>query len=196
MAVDARSEQSFRTDQSLLVGTVLGALAWGLGYVVTYLFVAGRVRESGLSFVLELLEGEPATYELVGWVFYNAHLVETVFRDVPVIGSRSVSYLGGEGGFSVLLYAVPVVALAAAGLAMARYQGATDASSGALSGATVFPGYLLLSTVGAFLFEVNVGGASGGPDILLAITFAGVIYPTFFGGAGGAIGASVARYRS
>jgi hypothetical protein len=43
--------------------------------------------EVGTDIVIEALQGEPATVDMVGWVFYNAHLVLTVFSDVPVLGS-------------------------------------------------------------------------------------------------------------
>lgn len=183
---------SHRVDETPLVeGTVAGLFAWLFGYVITYVLVAPDIRSSSLNRVLEAFQEEPATYEMVGWVFYNAHFVETVYRDLPLIGDQAASAISGDGGFSAVLYAVPVGLLFAAGLALARYQPPATVAEGALTGATTVPAYLLLSVLGVFLFEVSLGGATGGPDLLPAVLFAGVLYPALFAGAGGALGAAL-----
>jgi hypothetical protein len=163
-----------------------------LGYLITYVIVAPGVRDSALNRIVEAFGGDAATVEMVGWVFYNAHFVSTVFRDVPFVGGGSTSYVGGEGGFTVLLYLVPVAVLFAAGLALARADGSREPSRGALVGATALPGYLLLSLAGVFLFEVSVGGATGAPDRLAGVFLAGLVYPALFAAAGGAVGAGLA----
>ena len=173
--------------RGVAAGGAAGVAAWLLGYVFTYLLVAPDVRESGLNRVIEALQGEPATVDVVGWVFYNAHLVETVVADVPVLGTSSTSFIGGDGGFSSLLYVIPVALLLAAGLAAGRYQGARATSDGILAGLAVLPGYLVASVVGAFLFVVSVGGATVSPDPVLAVLVAGIAYPVLFAGAGGAL---------
>jgi len=181
----------------LLSGTVTGIASWIAGYVASYVLVAPNVRESGLNRIIETLDGEPATYELVGWVFYNAHMVETVFRDIPLVGSRATSYIGGEAGFTALLYAVPAALLFAAGLGLARYRAVDTPTAGALVGSTVVPGYLLAAVAGVFLFEVTVAGATGGPDLLPAVVLAGIVYPLVCAGGGGAVGGLLeARSRS
>ncbi|MFD1640600.1 hypothetical protein [Halohasta litorea] len=172
----------------LLSGTVAGIASWIAGFVTTYLLVAPNVRESGLARIIEALDGQPATYELVGWVFYNAHLVETVIRDIPLVGSRTTSYIGGEAGFTTLLYLVPVALLFAAGLGLARYRAVDTPAAGALIGSTVVPGYLLAVAAGGFLFEVSIGGTTGGPDLLAAVVLAGIVYPLVCAGGGGAVG--------
>jgi len=181
----------------LLSGTVAGIVTWIAGFATTYVLVAPNVRESGLNRIIETLDGEPATYELVGWVFYNAHLVETVIRDIPLLGSRATSYIGGEAGFTTLLYAVPVAFLFAAGLGLARYVAVDTPTAGALVGSTVVPGYLLAAVASVFLFEVTIGGATGGPDLLPAVVLAGIVYPLVCAGGGGAVsGLLEARNRS
>jgi len=179
--------------RSPLLGFVAGVFAWVAGYLVTYLVVAPDVSESGLNRLIEVLDGEPATAELVGWVFFNAHFVETVFEGLPILGSRTASYVGGEGGFTVLLYLVPVVTLSVAGLLLARADGATDVSDGALSGLTALPGYALASAVAAVAIEVTAAGASAGPDFLAALVLAGIAYPMVFAGFGGALAGAVNR---
>lgn len=168
-------------------GAIAGGAAWLLGYVVTYLVVSADVRDSSLQRVIETFGGESATYEIVGWVFYNAHFVNTVFRNVPFLGSRTTSFVGGDGGFTALLYVIPVGLLLAAGVALGRYRGVTTGTEGALAGVAVTPGYLLLSVAGVFLFEVTVGDISGGPELLPALFLAGVVYPVVFACGGGAL---------
>ncbi|WP_248897046.1 transporter [Haloplanus halobius] len=170
-----------------VAGALSGVVAWVLGYVFTYLIVAPDIRESALQRIIETFGGDSATYELVGWVFFNAHFVNTVFQNVPLVGNRTTSFIGGEQGFTVLLYVIPVGLLLAAGIALARYRGVTNATDGALTGVTALPGYLLLSVVGVFLFEVTVADVSGGPDVLPAIFLAGIIYPALVAGGGGAL---------
>lgn len=174
--------------RDLLSGTVAGIGAWIAGYVATYVLVAPNIRESSLNRIIEVLDGEPATYELVGWVFYNAHMVETVFRNIPLLGSRTTSYIGGEAGFTTLLYLVPVALLFAAGLALARYRAVDTPTAGAIVGSAVVAGYLLAAVAGGFLFEVTIAGSTGGPDLLTAAVLAGIIYPLVCAGGGGAVG--------
>ncbi|SEA22616.1 hypothetical protein SAMN04488065_2344 [Haloplanus vescus] len=177
----------------LAAGALSGVAAWVLGYVFTYLLVAPDIRESALQRVIEAFGDGSATYELVGWVFFNAHFVDTVFQNIPFLGSRTTSFVGGEQGFTVLLYVIPVGLLLAAGVALARYRGATTPTDGVRVGLTALPTYLLLSIVGTFLFEVTVGDVSGGPDLLLAVVLAGLVYPALFAGGGGALVGMVAE---
>ena len=165
---------------------VAGVAAWGLGYLFTYLLVAADVESSPLNRLIEFFGGESATYELVGWVFYNAHLVDISYTGVGVF-TPPRSFIGGEDGFTVLLYLIPPALLVIAGLAVGRYQGAAEPTQGAIAGALVTPGYLVLSIVGAFLFTVSVGDASGAPDLIPAVLVAGLVYPTVFGALGGVL---------
>jgi hypothetical protein len=171
----------------VVAGGVAGLAAWVLGYVGTYLVVAPDVRDSGLNRIIEAVQGDPATVDMVGWVFYNAHLAETVVADVPLLGTTSLSFVGGDGGFTPLLYALPPLLLLVAGLAAGRYQAPTSASEGVVAGLTVLPGYLLASAVGASLFRLRVGAATIFPDLIPAVFVAGVAYPLLFAGAGGAL---------
>jgi hypothetical protein len=179
-----------------VAGAVAGLAAWIAGYVGTYLVVGSDVRESGLNWILEVLGGEPATYELVGWVFYNAHQVDTVFRGLPVRGTVTASYVGGENGFTTLLYAIPIVALLVAGGAVAARRGARTTADGAVAGVTVLAGYLVASIAGVVLFEVGVGDASAAPDAIPAVVLAGVVYPSVIGATGGVVAALVAGQRA
>jgi hypothetical protein len=171
--------------RSIATGSLVGTLPWLAGYAITYLLVAPNLRESPLTRIIETLDGAPATHELVGWVFYNAHFVDVVL-DIPVLGSQTTAYIGGDTGFTAALYLVPVVLLIAAGALIARQQAATDPTAGGVAGLTLLPGYLLLTVVGGLLFEITVGGATGGPDLTAAVILAGVLYPAVFAVVGGA----------
>ncbi len=165
-----------------------GVVAWLVGYLFTYLLVATDIETSPLNRLVELFEGDSATYELVGWVFYNAHLVDISYEGVSIF-TPPRSFIGGEDGFTVLLYLVPPALLLIVGLAIGRYRGVTEPNDGAITGALVTPGYLILSVVGVFLFTVSVGGASGAPDLIPAIAVAGLVYPVVFGALGGVLAA-------
>lgn len=181
--------------RSVIGGAGVGVVAWLLGYVVTYTIVGADVRDSPLNRIIEAFNGEPATYEMVGWVFYNAHFVDTVFRDVPLFGGLTTSFIGGDDGFTVLLYAIPVVVLLASGVALAVVTEAPDAGQGGLAGGMVLLGYLVMSIAGVFVFRVAVGGASGAPDVLQGVFLCGFVWPVVFGGIGGVIGGLVVNRR-
>ena len=187
--------RNVRSEIPIVQGAAAGLLAWVAGYVAMYLVVAPGVRESPLNQIIQALDGEPATYEMVGWVFYNAHFVNLVFSDLPIVGSHTTAFIGGGEGFSVILYAIPIVLLLLAGLAVGRYWGASDPTDGAIAGATVLIGYLVLSIAGLFVFEITVGGASAAPDRLAGVVLAGIVYPLVFAGAGGAASTLLERER-
>lgn len=176
-------------DDPPIVGrAAAGLLAWVVGYALTYLLVAADIRESALNQFAQTFGDGDATYELVVWVFFNSHLVDAVI-DVGFFGSRTANFVGGEDGFSVLLNAIPAVLLVVAGLAVGRSRGVTGANDGAVAGALVVPGYLVLCVAGAVLFRVEAGGASGEPELVSAVLLAGVVNPLVFGAVGGVVAA-------
>ncbi|PSQ33178.1 hypothetical protein BRD05_09050 [Halobacteriales archaeon QS_9_70_65] len=171
-----------------VAGALTGVLAWVLGYVLIHFLAATELDDSALNAFVEFTEGESATYELVGWVFYNTHFVDVRYVNVAPF-SPPRNFVGGEDGFTVLPYLRPPLLLFGAGLAACRYRGVADTAEGAVTGALVLPGYLVPS-VGVFLFEVTVGDASGAPALLPAIVLAALLYPTVFGAAGGVVAAA------
>jgi hypothetical protein len=183
------------TDRPYVAGAAAGVVAWLVGYVLTYLLTATDMDDSAINAFVQFAGGESATYELVGWVFYNAHFVEVRYVDVPP-GVVPQDFIGGDDGFTVLLYFLPPLLLFGAGLAVGRFRGIADTAEGAVTGALVVPGYLVLSVAGAFLFEVTAGDAAGAPDLLPAIVFAGLLYPAVFGAVGGVVAAATTEERS
>jgi hypothetical protein len=102
--------------------------------------------------------------------------------------------VGGENGFTPLLFVVPPALRFAAGLALGRYHGVETPGDGAVTGLGVVPGYLLLALVGVFLFSITAGPASGRPDPVLGVVLAGIVYPAVFGALGcAAAGATAGR---
>lgn len=183
-----RSLSRSNVKETLLFGSLAGIVAWVLGYITTYTVISGDIRDTPLNQIIEVFEGEPATYEMVGWVFYNAHFVDTVFQNVPIIGSMTTNYIGGDDGFTVLLYLIPIAVLLLAGFTLGWYHWDTVEYRGALLGIVVLPAYLLLTIVGVFAFEVTLGDASGRPDLIPSVFLVGLVYPALFAGIGGVLG--------
>lgn len=164
------------------VGAVAGILAWAFGYLFTFVLASGRIRDSPVRRLFESLGVEVPTWKVVGWVWYNAHAVDTVSEG---LFGGSTNYIGGDG-FTPVLYVVPPLLLLGAGLAVGRYAGSDDLSGAALAGVTVTLGYLLLSVVGVFVFVVG-GDTRVGPAVGTGIVLAGLFYPLIFGVAGAVV---------
>jgi hypothetical protein len=171
-------------------GAGAGVGVYLLGYLVSYVWLSGSVEErlEGYNFVAQLFGGEPiAVWQGVGWLFYNAHFVDT--RVEGFGGTQSQNFIaGGDGGAITLMYLVPIVLLLAAGVVTARVADADDASAGATAGAAVAIGYFPLALIGRFLFSYQ---GSAAPTLVTAVLLAGAVYPLVFGAVGGALGSAV-----
>ncbi|WP_313691039.1 transporter [Halorarum halobium] len=173
------------------IGTAAGLGAYVLGYLVTYVWQSGSVRErlSGINALVDLFGGDPIpVWTGVGWYFYNAHFVDVL---IPGFGGRRAENFiaSADGGSLTLLYVLPPLALLLAGFAASAYANAGDAGGGAVAGLAVVPAYALLALVGTFLFAYGTGdGSSVHPDYVTGVLLAGIVYPAVFGAAGGAIG--------
>ncbi|MEF8853651.1 MAG: hypothetical protein V5A44_13375 [Haloarculaceae archaeon] len=170
-------------------GGLVGVAAWLLGYLVTYLLHGGNVRDALATDILEFLAGDPVTWKLVGWLYFNAHFVDA---SVPgLLGSSTVNLLSGaEDAALLVLYVVPPVALLGAGVFLAG--GTDEPATAAREGAAVALGYLLVSLVAAFAVRITVADAVAGPVLVTAVLLAGLVYPFVFGALGGAAVAAVA----
>ena len=169
-------------------GGLVGVAAWLLGYLVTYLLHSGSVRESLGTTVLEFLAGDPVTWKLIGWLYFNAHFVDA---SVPgLFGDSTVNFLSGaEEATLLVLYVLPPLALLAGGVFVAR--GTTEPVAAAREGAAVALGYVLASLVAAFAVRITVADAVAGPVLVTAVLLAGLVYPLVFGALGGAATAVV-----
>ena len=174
--------------RTLGVAALGGVVAYLVGYALTYAAVGQEVSNSLASRVLEVATGDPGTWQLVGWVFYNAHYVPA---EVPgLFGSTSVNLVGET--FSSALLVVPPLVLLAGGVAVALAGEAAGPVAGAVAGVAVVLGYLPLAVVGAVAVGIDIGDATAGPTLVAAVLLAGLVYPLVFGGIGGAVGGVVA----
>ncbi len=175
---------------SIVAGAAAGAAAYVFGYLLTYVTQQNQVEErlAGFNFFADLFGGDPIpAWQGVGWLFYNAHFVDTEIPSV-IGGARSLNLIAeADGGSLALLYVVPPLLLLAAGLAVGQLSGASEPTDGAQAGVLVVVGYLPLAVVGAFLFRYAVGDGSVTPDLITAVLLAGVVYPAVFGALGGVI---------
>ena len=169
--------------RTLGVAAAGGVVAYLVGYALTYAAVGREVSNSLAARVLEIATGDPGTWQLVGWVFYNAHYVPV---EVPgVVGSTAVNLVGGPF----------TSALLAGGAAVAVVGGADEPVAGAVAGLAVTVGYLPLSALGAVAVGIDIGDATAGPTVAAAVLLAGLVYPLVFGAVGGAAGSGVADRR-
>ncbi|MFW5956183.1 MAG: hypothetical protein ACOCQY_02155 [Halorhabdus sp.] len=197
MATD-RQRSSKWTDWPILGGSVGGAVAYILGYVVTGLVKSNQVQNEYGEILGQFaeFEGLPAAWQVAGWIYYAAHNVEVVL-DATITGqsiSRAVPITEGalwEAWFPV----VPLIALLIAGYVVAYRSDAPSVTEGFTAGASVVLGYGLLAIAGAFLFAWSLSveelGAevtvAVGPDLAWAVLLSGLAYPIVLGGIGGAI---------
>lgn len=194
---------SFGTNQSssgtdiitnnLATGGAVGAAAYVVGYVLTFIFVAIDGVESS----------DIESWKFVGWVFYGGHNVdvETTLSAGGQSESQTSSVFEGTSDLTstipeFLYLLLPVVVLVGAGFLMYTVVGRrleTGAAAGV--GASVAVGYLVLAVIGTFLFEYSrssaLGEATAGPEMTMGILLAGIVYPVVFGAIGGVVGQSV-----
>lgn len=190
----SRSERSATTTHSLRpdgrtlgLAAAGGVLAYLVGYALTYAVVGQDVSNSLAARVLEVATGDPGTWKLVGWVFYNAHYVSV---EVPgLFGSTAVNLVGET--FTSALLVFPPAALLVGGAAVAVLGRTAAPVAGGVAGVAVTLGYLPLAAVGAVLVGIDVGDATAGPTVAAAVLLAGLVYPLVFGAVGGAVGGAV-----
>ena len=179
----------------LKLGGVFGVAAYVVGYIVTYVLVEidGEIDTS--EFDSEFAD----TIDVVGWVFYNGHFVDTEYSISAGDFSESESErLIAEGSTQipeVVYYLVPIVMLVGAGYLLLQQEYVTDVGDAALSGATLVVGYLPLAILGTILFEAsesgNGGSVSVGPETGAAILLAGLIWPIVLGAVGGFLASQI-----
>ena len=75
------------------VGFGGGVGAWLFGYLVVYVLHGSRIQNSFGTDVLSFFTGDPVTWKLVGWLFYNAHNVAVQVPGILGIGSGAVNFV-------------------------------------------------------------------------------------------------------
>ncbi|WP_436935261.1 transporter [Halovenus marina] len=172
----ARRQQTQGTDEIPYVqGAIYGAVAFVIGYLITLVVVSTQ-------------EAEALTEELVeasGWLYYNAQFV-----DVEAAGS-TFNYLSSDlvqlEAPTILYRLIPVVVLLGAGFALANQVNVREPQEGALAGATIALGTVVLAIVGTFVFEISQGGSSAGPPLVNSVLLVGLVFPAVLGGLGGVL---------
>lgn len=176
---------------SVAASAGLGVLAAAIGYLVTYVLIAGEVRDA--------VGDDVATWKGVAWFFYNAHMV-----DVEASGSvgsfggtETVDFIAESGSASAdLLYLVPPLALLGVGALLAIQWSVTDVGEAVVVGAPVTIGYAVVVGLGALVaesssessfFGVEVAGSIA-PALVPAIVLGGILYPLVFATAGAVLG--------
>jgi len=114
-------DQSNRT-RGIVGGAAAGAVAYVLGYLVVYVTQGDRIAEglSGVNFfTTELFGGDPiSTWQAAGWLFYNAHFVDTM--SPGVFGGAQSTNLIMEADGGSLLFILPPLLLLVAGVVAGR----------------------------------------------------------------------------
>ena len=173
----------------IVKSVVVGLGAWVASFVVMAILVAGT--EDGDDLV-----------GFTGNIIYSSHFVESnVDASTPMGSSSETQQLLSEGFTELseyVYYAVPIVVLLVAGIALARAIDATDLETAAIAGAASAVGYAVLTIAGTFIFEFEqpitmggqqVGTATATPTMgAMTIVVMGLLYPIVFGAIGGAIG--------
>lgn len=180
----------------VLAGIVAAHVAWFVGYLVTAVVVRWGGGEAALDAVLADTASRPDAYQVVTWVFYNAHgaPVETVpAARGDTTAASTVTLVGGDG-FTPLLYAVPAVVLVGAGAAVARYAGSSGPVEGTVAGLVLVPAYVALAWAASMASTITWSMGSDGtaaPHATAVLVLAGLVYPAVCAGGGGLLAGSV-----
>lgn len=190
--VDMSTQPSTSTGRTvqqnqLAASAGLGVIAAAIGYLLTYLLVAGEVRDMAFSNV--------PNWKAVAWYFFNGHFVS-------VEAAGSVGGFGSSESFNFiaqsstatasLVYLVPPIVLLGVGALLAHRFDAKNVSEAVYSGTPVVIGYGIVMAIGALVAEasteasfigIDVSGSIG-PQLLPAILLAGIVYPLVFATAG------------
>lgn len=185
-----------RSKTVLLYGFLTGVGSFVVGYVITYLWGGRDVERSlqPIETILNLVQAEPVgTWRVVAWLFYSAHFVDTRISSSlgPVETTMYIDLVREGSGNLEVLYIVPPILLIMSGFLLVTQLKVADVTDGAIFGAAVTIGYVLVAAGGLVVFAY--GGTR--PDPLPAIVVAGIVYPIVFGAAGGALAATVRNAR-
>ncbi|MBS3760375.1 hypothetical protein [Halodesulfurarchaeum sp.] len=168
--------------RQILASAGLGGIAGIIGYLLSFLLVDGEARSVAI---------EVADWKLVGWYFFNGHLVdvEATGSIGEFGGSETINFIAQSSAASAgVIYLVPPLVLLGVGGLLAARLDARDLGEAVFAGAPVAIGYVVVMTVGAVLTQasteasfvgVDVSGSIG-PQFLPSVLLAGVVYPLVF----------------
>ncbi|WP_207586189.1 hypothetical protein [Halomontanus rarus] len=177
---------------SIAASAGLGVLAAAIGYLTSYVLIAGEVRDT--------FGGDVAEWKGVAWYVYNAHMVdiETSSSFGSIGGSDTVNLIAESSSTSATaLYVIPPLVLLGTGAMLAIRFDAADIGEAVAVGAPVTIGYAVVVGLGALVAESSGEGAifgieisgSAAPALGPAVVLAGVLYPLVFATAGAVLAA-------
>jgi len=189
----ARTQRSSGQQSPFLTGAIGGAVSFVVGYILTLLVVLAVETD---EFTDDLIES-------AGFLYYNAQFVAVEFSadgggdGFGGLIDQEFNYLT-DGEFndaleapSILYHLIPIVVLFAGGYAVARYVDASDIKEGAIAGASMVLGTVVLALLGTFLFSLGDDGTTTSPVLVEGVLLAGVVFPGVLGALGGAVSARV-----
>jgi hypothetical protein len=178
-----RTLQRDGTRRSALTGAAAGTVAYVVGYALTFVLVRTEARET--------FGAEVPLWKTVAWFHANAHFVDLVASRSagPFADTETVSLIAeASGSTATVLYALPPLALLAAGLGAARYVGAAEPGDAARAGLPAVVGYGIPAVVVAALSSHAVTSTAFGVEfsatvavsLSAAVVLAGLLYPAVF----------------
>lgn len=170
-------------------GTAAGVGAFLGGYALTYVLTIGFVSAATITRYMSAVTGDSvrtSSFKIVGWLHYNAHFVSS---QVPALfGPESTNFLTELSALTLVVFAVPAVCLFVAGMVTRGRVTRLTPRQTATHGLCVLIGYAPASLVASILLTDNTARGTAGPDPLLALVLAGVVYPALFAVAGAIAG--------
>jgi len=184
----AKTESEYRP---LLEGTIIGGVAWLVGYVLTAVAAQPTMDGDPRMEILEAATGQTVTVEALAWTYFNAHLVTT---EIPQGGMFTLLppeqnvLLDGPGLEWVLFSVPPLVLLVGGALVTQRHLERLESPiDGAITGAMIAVGYLLVTIVALLVTTLAVDSGVIRASPFDAILIAGLVYPFLFGAIGGTV---------
>ncbi|WP_248517891.1 hypothetical protein [Salinarchaeum laminariae] len=166
--------------QSVVVGIV--------SYVVSFALVA---------MVVAGMEDGDDLVGAAGNILYGAHFVDAKYTVSAGGQSQSETHnFISESSLEApefLYQIIPIVVLLVAGIALVRYLEIPDETDAAIAGAALAIGYVVLTIVGTFVFELSDTQMGITAEVvpklgLMTVLLMGIVYPVVIGGIGGYVG--------
>jgi|GEM_PF-250249 len=178
-----------------IAGTIGGLLAWIVGYAITYMGTVDRLEGHHAAQLLDGVTNDAEGWKLVGWLFYNAHTVDIALPQIGILSPQEYNAIGASDGPLWLLYLLPPVllALAGVGVVLLSLTPIRSVRGGAVAGATIALGYCLATAAGLVVFTVGIDESVIRPDPVSSLLLAGLFYPLAFGALGGALAGATNR---
>lgn len=161
---------------------------------------AYAVSFSLVAVVVAAMEDGEDLVGAAGNLLYGAHFVDSEFTAEAFGQSQTeTSNIIEEASLEApefLYQIIPIVVLIAVGIALVRYVDIPDETDAAIAGAAMAIGYVALTIVGTFVFELSDSEGFGSFEVtpelgLMTVILMGIIYPVVFGGIGGYVGSQL-----